>query len=350
MLLCSGNRSVYQRIQSVVTYLFAPNFGKLFRQNEAIELGLGFTARTLRRRDVVLAVLAGGSPDAVAQEYCVSRASVYNWVKDYRTSGIKGLIREKGDRRLALDGSSPAELVRNIQGILRHRPEFSADELSAHFASFGKNISPRTMRNIFKSLGVSTAAQRRQRAFQPDFSDISIEDLDAVIRQLENCPSVELFGRKPGDVMVQDRIKLPSRLCVETLAIEIIVDTFAAPRRMYAMVGVPSEQLSRDAIAKVHSLYQQESFRIHKVCTPRKQQYCEALGAIAFPRLFNRFPELVLEVRPVNSREMDSRIKAAWMILQTEWIKSLPNRLPTNRRNCRDVDADLNAWLLARRK
>lgn len=312
-------------------------------------MGLNYKVRALRRRDVVMAVRSGGHPDAVAQEFGVSRASVYNWVKDYQVQGAKGLVKERGDRRFSLEQKTPFETMRLVQAILLRYPEYSADKLSAYFDSWGMKVSSRTLRNVFKRLGVSTAQQRRNGAFQPDYSDISVEELDRVINEIELEERMTPSGRKHGHLLVQDRVKFPKGFCDEPLAIELIVDTFAPTRRIYAMLAAPSDQLSVDAFEEVERIYKRHGYKIHKVCTPRKQQYAGDLGAVAFPRRFKDPLSSIHEVRPVKAKTADARIKAAWALLKTRWLKTVPTRLATKDRKPWQIENDLEEWLVARR-
>ncbi len=313
-------------------------------------MDLNLKDKAALKRDVVFAVLAGGHPDAVGEEYGVSRASVYNWVQDYRKTGVKSLMQEKVDRHFALPGKTPAETIRNILGILRLHPEYSADRLSEIYGAYGFHIPQRTMRGIFKAVGASTDAQRRETAFKLDHSHITDEVLDAVILEIEIEEMREPSGRRPGDILIQDRFKFPAGLCDEPLAIELIVDTFASSKRIFAMIGTPTEQLSKSAFEEVQRIYEQQSHRIHKICTPRKRQYSGDLGAFAYPDGIQKSNYTVLDVRPVASREKDSRIKAAWAILQTQWLKSLPKRLALKDMNPQRIGDDLEDWLEAHRK
>lgn len=311
---------------------------------------MDFNGKALRRRDVVMAVLSGGHPDAVAHEYDVSRASVYNWTREYRTQGGKGLVHEKGDRRFSLGQKTPSATMRLVQAILQRDPDYSADKLSAFFDTWGFEISSRTLRNIFTRLGVSTAKQRRKKAFQPDYSDISAEDLDRVINEIGLAEKLAPCGRKPGEVLVQDRVKFPKGFCDEPLAIEIVVDAFLPSKRIYAMLASPCDQLSVDAFVEVERIYKGQGFRIHKVCTPRKQQYAGDLGAVAYPRRFKNPLNSIQEVRPVKAKTADSRIKAAWALLQKGWLKTMPTRLALADRKPKQIEDDLEEWLVAHRR
>lgn len=296
-----------------------------------------------------MAVQSGGHPDSVAREYGVSRASVYNWMKDYRVQGVSGLIHENGDRRFALKRTTPFETMRRVRAVLVRHPEWSADKLSSFLGAMGMPISPRTLRNIFKRLGVSTAEQRRANAFKPDYEDISDNELEVIIRELEDHQKGEPSGCRPGDVMLQDRVKFPKGFCVEPLAIEIVVDTFAPFRRIYAMLAAPSHQLSVDAFVEVERVYKRQCLKIHTVRVPRKEQYAENLGAVAYPKLFKEPWRPIVDVRPVNSKTADRRIKAVWALLQAEWLKTMPTRLAPENRTPKQIDDDLEEWLVARR-
>jgi transposase len=328
-------------------------------QSLELVVGLNVKDRDALKRDVVLAVLGGRHLDAVAVEFGVSRASAYNWVKNYLEGGNKGLIRTKGDRRFALPGETPEETIRNVLAFLRHFPNFSADELSAHYADWGWSIPPRTMRSIFKMHGVGTDAQRQEKAYkpdepdepdEPDYSHLIDEVLDAVILEIEAEEKREPSGHNPGDVLVQDRFKFPAGACDEPLAIELIVDTFASTKRIFAKIGTPTEQLSKLAFEEVRRIYEQQSHRIHTICTPRKRQYSGDLGAFAYPDAILKSNYTVLDVRPAASRDKDSRIKAAWSILRTQWLKTLPTRLALKDMNPKQIEDDLQDWLLAHRK
>ena len=313
-------------------------------------MGLDFKSRAARKSDVVKAVEAGGHPDAVAEQFGVSRASVFSWTKSYRELGAKGLNQRKADRRFSLPGETPSETIRNVLGFLRHRPDFSADELSDSYGDYGIRFPSRTMRNIFKKSGVSTAKERLEKAYKPDDSHIADEDLDAVIGEIEDEERREPSGRRPGDVLVQDRVEFPKDFCDGRLAIELIVDTFAPDQLIFAKVGAPDEQLSKWAFDEVRHIYELQSRRIHTVCTPRKQQYCVELGAFAYPEIVGKLNYTVLKVRPAKSRVRDSRIKAAWTLLQRDWLSSIPDRLKPEMLSLKNIEDDLNAWLTAHRK
>jgi len=178
-------------------------------------LGLDFNGRAFLRRDVVLAVNNGGHPDAIAKEYGVSRASVYNWTKDYRMQGANGLIHAKDDQRFTFSGQSVLETLRRVKAVILRNPEWSADKLASVYMSWGVVVSARTMRNIFKRLGVNTTEQRKEKSFKPDNFELSPAELLRVIEQIEQQEKMELAGRKPGNILLQDRVKFPVGFCHE---------------------------------------------------------------------------------------------------------------------------------------
>lgn len=255
-------------------------------------------------------------------------------------------MKEVGDRRFTLPKKSRQETSQFVLRMLRHKPGLSADALSAKLGDFGIAIPPRTMRNIYKVLGVSTAEERKGKSLAYLTPEISPEDWDVIFKEIENGPVGELSGRNPGDVLVQDRVQLPSGYCDQRLAVEIIVDTFSSSRRIYAMVGTPSHKLSVDALAAVLHCYQTRGTRIHTFYAPRKNQYSAHLGAVAYPRCFMKPAGPLLEVRPTNSRTIDSRIQAAWTLLRSSWLKTLPTRLPLDDRTPNQIEDDLEEWLV----
>jgi len=115
------------------------------------------------------------------------------------------------------------------------------------------------------------------------------------------------------------------------------------------MLSTPTHQLSVDAFVEVERIYKRQGLRVHKVLTPRKQQYAEDLGAVAYPKKFINPLSSILEVRPINSKNTDSRIKAAWTLLQTGWLKTMPTRLTQSDRTPKQIEDDLEDWLVSHR-
>lgn len=309
----------------------------------------------MHRRAVVIAIISGGHIDAVAKEFGVSRASAYNWVRDYNESGAKQLIHAAGDKRFALPGLTPFATLNFIQAAVVRNPTWSADKLSEFLGSMGREIQPRTLRNIFKALGISSACARLSKAStwrqgRYETQEFSEVELVEILSELDGLAPEEVKGRRQGDVLVQDRIKFPKDYCAEPFALELIVDTFAPLKRIYAMVGQPSHSLSVDALSHVEAEYSDQGFKIHKICTPRKQQYSGDLGAVAYPKWFEKHLEQVLDVRPANSKTADSRIKGAWLLLKSEWLKTLPTRLTPGALGLDQIEGDLQVWLAAHRK
>jgi transposase len=320
-----------------------------------MENSSGFRQRFLLRRNVVAAVLSGGHPDAVAKEFGVSRASVYNWVREHNESGVKKLTHADGDKRFAMPGLTPFRTLNFIRHVVVRHPDMSADHLSEYLGSMGRDVSPRTLRNIFCKLGISSANARRSKAFEWQHGqlvdqEISDDELKEILSGLDDLPPGELKGHRPGEVLVQDRVKFPKGYCDEALVLELIVDTFAPMTRVYASLAPAGDQLSVDALSKVQACYTDQGFKIHKICTPRRQQYAGDLGAFAYPKWFDEHLELVLEVRPANSKSADSRIKAAWSLLRSGWLKSMPTRLALGDRHRKQIDGDLQVWLAAPQK
>lgn len=314
-----------------------------------------FRERFLRRRNVVMAVLSGGHPDAVAKEFGASRATVYNWVREHNDNGSKKLIHAEGDKRFSFPGLTPFTTLNFIRHVVSRNPDMSADHLAEYLGTMGRGVSPRTLRNIFSELGVSSASARRSKAFEwrhgqfPE-QEISDDELKQPLSGLDDLPPGELKGNRHGDVLVQDRVKFPTGHCDEPLVLELIVDTFAPMKRIYASLASPSDQLSRDALSKVLAIYEGEGFKIHKVCTPRKHQYSGELGAVAYPKWFNENPAQVLEVRQANSKTADSRIKAVWSLLRSEWLKTMPTRLASGELHLNQIEGDLQLWLGAHQR
>ena len=315
-----------------------------------MEKALSIKEKYFRRRDVVHSILSGGHVDAVAKEFGVSRASAYNWMRDYNENGAKQLIHADGDKRFAMPGLTPFTTLNFIRHVVVRNPDMSADRLSEHLGTMGRDVSPRTLRNMFSEMGISSASARRSQAFdwrhgqlaEKEFSD---DELTQILSGPDGLQPGELKGRRPGDVMVQDRIKFPKGFCDQSLALELIVDTFAPMKRIYVSLASPSDQLSRDALSKVLATYKDDGFNIHKVCTPRKHQYSGELGAIAYPKWFNENPAQVLEVRQANSKTADSRIKVAWSFVKLGWLKTMQTRLPAADRSQNQIEIDLQGWL-----
>lgn len=312
---------------------------------------LSFQERFILRRNVVRAALSGCHPDAVATEFGVSRASVYNWMREDNEGGSKKLLHAAGDKRFSFPGMTAFETLRFIRQRVLRDPEMSADNVAKFMNSWGYAVSPRTMRNCFKRLGFSSAIERRKKAYDwrntGSVAEISDEELLEIMSSLEDLPPGELKGSRPGQVLLQDRIKLPKGYCDEELAIELIVDTFSPMRRIFAKLGAPCDQLSLDALSTVQATYTDQGFKIYKICTPRKQQYEGDLGAFIYPKWFDKHLEKVLEVRPANSKTADSRIKEAWSYLKSGWLKTLLTRLPRDGLRKNLIEEDLQLWLVA---
>jgi hypothetical protein len=231
----------------------------------------------------------------------------------------------------------------------------SADNLSGYLGTMGQDVQPRTLRNIFSELGVSNARERQRKAFewrrgQFDEQEISDDQMTEIVSELDKLAIDEPRGRQPGDVMVQDRIKFPKRFCQEPLALELIVDTFAPMKRIYATVGTPTDRLSVVALDKVQAAYVVQESKTHTFLTPRKRQYAGDLGAVAYPNWFDKHLQQVLKVRQPNSKTADSRINGAWTLLKSEWLKPMSRRLPVNGFKRQQIDDALQEWLESHRK
>jgi len=314
-----------------------------------MKLSLGFKDRYMRRRSVVLEVLAGGNIDAVAKDFGVSRASVYNWVREYSSSGTKQLIRADGDRRFSMPGLTPFTTLNFIRQAVVRNPDWSADKLAEYLGAMGREIQPRTLRNIFKQLGIGTASARRSKAAEwlhgrsvaQEFSD---EELD-ILSKLGALPLEELRGSRPGEVLVQDRVKFPKGFCDQPLALELIIDTFAPMRRIYATLGPPCDRLSMDALDEVKTSYHRAGIRIMRICTPRKAHYADELDAFDYPRAVVDEMKAGHVVRPVNAKEFDSRIKDLWDVMRAQWLAPKRKMSKSSQLSFQALDDDLEEWL-----
>lgn len=309
---------------------------------------LNFKNRYLRRRAVVMAVLDGGHIDAVATEFGVSRASVYNWVRAHEVTGATGLVHPSGDKRFAWPGLTPFATLNFIRAAVVRHPGWSADKLAKYLGEMGREIQPRTLRNMFKQLGVSSARSRRSKASEWRLSssaelEISEEDL-VFLSELDALPSGEVKGRRPGEVLVQDRVKLPKGLCDEPMAVELVIDTFAPMRRIFATLGPPCDQLSLDALDEARAIYQREGLKIQRLCTPRKAQYAEELGAFDYPRAVVNEMRAGHHVRPVNAKKFDSRIQEAWNHMLLHWLKPMKKKFMSPQPFAA-LESDLEEWI-----
>ena len=308
-----------------------------------------------RRRDVVAAVLAGSAPKAVAKEFGVSLASVYNWINEAKADGTKALVHDQGDKRFALGRLTPWSTLNLVKSAVQRRPGWSADKLSAFLGTMGRDIPPRTLRNMFRRLGLGTATERQAaakawrkdgRIVEPEIPDHELVD---VLSQLEALPDGEDRGRAPGEVLVQDRIKFPVGFCEASLAIELIIDTFAPSRRIFALIGPPSNQLAVDALNATIALYRTEGVVIKKVCTPRKAQYARELGAFEYPEELAVAPRIEQLVRPVNSKSFDSRVRDAWNLMKETWLTPKWKQCREAKLTAAELADDLEQWLQHRR-
>ena len=309
---------------------------------------LSFKNRYMRRRSVVLAVLNGGHIDAVAREFGVSRASAYNWVRDYHESGATKLIHKDGDKRFALPGLTPYTTMRFVRSVVCVDPSRSADQLAEYLGSMGRYIPPRTVRNIFKELDISSADERLLQAMEwrddvDPAQELSDEELD-FMRALDALPAGELKGCRPGEVLVQDRVKVPKGICDGPLAMEIVVDTFSPLKRVYTTIGSSNHQLSIAALMDVRTKYKRDGIEILKVFTPRKAQYSKDVGVTDYPRILDNDFHIGHVVRPINSKEFDSRIRAVWDRMLRDWVAPMRKKFKSAQ-PITVVEDELEDWL-----
>lgn len=305
------------------------------------------------RREIVKFVLGGGHPDAVAKEHGVSRASVYNWVREYKEGGARQLIHPDGDKRFALPGLTPFTTIRLVRAIVDRHPTWSADKMAEFLSSMGQEIHPRTLRNIFNRLGIGSKKDRQKaaaafRSYGVQDEEFSDDDLRLILAELDSLNSGEEKGSRPEEVLVQDRVKFPKGVCSEPLAMELIVDTFAPHKRIFATFGQAGVELSVSALIDIKRRYEGNGEAIVKICTPRKAQYSRDLGAFDYPNFLQWGMGAEQSVRPINAKYFDSRIQSTWEVIQHEWLKPL-KRVSQSLESVVFIEDSLEDWLYVRR-
>jgi transposase len=283
--------------------------------------------RNALRLKAVNLVLNGARPDEVAESFGVSRASVFNWVRDYKDGGPSKVARMDGDKRFTLPGLTAQLTLRLVRAVIDRHPEWSADKLSEHLESLGHDIPARTVRNIFIELGAASAKERQQKAYVYQSNILhdqifSEAELEEILTEQREPLFKELRGNKLGDVFVQDRIKIPAAMSNNSLVLELIVDTFMPWRCIYAAIGEPLDALSLDLLKKVTQKHLGKAF-IPMVCTPRKSMYDSKLYAMAYPNWIREELKGMQYVRNPKEKGFDSRIKAARDLIWDKWFKPL---------------------------
>lgn len=295
-----------------------------------------------RRAAVVAAVQSGQSPRLVAVEFNVSLASVYNWINAVKAGGPGALLKGEVDRRWRFGLQSPDQVERFVKIAVQQFPDITPDDLSRRLEVFGYDAPSRTLREVFRRVGLGTKAQRNAVAQPVDALRINDEELERVIHEIEAETKDYIW---PTSVcLLQDYVKLPSKLGHPGAIVQILVADSYPKLGLTALAGVDKELLAAEALAAAVCFYKHHGVDVVRVTVPRGYVFDPVAGSRRFVSQAARFEIEVAFDNEVTQRH-DLRIRSAKDTLWRKWLHVRMPRFIQTGMSIQDINSNLIQWV-----
>ncbi len=272
----------------------------------------------LQRKAVVEAIESGKPALVVAEEFRVSLSSVYNWIKAAKAAGPDALLMKEVDRRWRFGLQSADQAERFVKMLIRKLPDITPAELSSRLEDFGYTAPSRTMREVFSRLDLGTKSERRAASTPVDVFNLSDEDLEQVIDEIE-AETGEYHW--PSSVnLIQDYVKLPAALKHEGAVVQIVISDRYPKFGLTARAGTDKERLAAETLVAAVGFYRSVGVEVQQVTVPRGYVYDPELGSEKYSSQASALEVAVCFSKPSTPRQ-DPRIKAARDRLWTRWLR-----------------------------
>lgn len=259
-----------------------------------------------KKRSAAKLLAAGKRVEEIARELGVAQSTLYKWKRQLKSEGALTLLSSV-DRRFSLPGFSPGLTQRFVEALAKRMPDRSADQLSEFLMGWGREIEPRTIRNMLTRANLGTRHQRLSAVLQDVMGEESDDELlRQVVAELADTdePNIPL-GTIETKVLVQGAVPLHRAWQLPDAELHVVSDTFDG--RIFAHAcNRGSVQEAINLADEAIKFFHRGTARVSRIFTARQRHYSRSYSAYLISQ------GVVHELFPVGTRKRDPYTASAW--------------------------------------